>query len=290
MDAQQLAAFRRMTESVNAGDAKAYASLYAEDAVITIFGGGQLEGRVAIEQYEVALLNEFPGTRLAFHSIWQNGAEAIVRYGVNGPAGSGRTMGHEGLLFYRFLPSGLIAEERRYLDTLTPMGQMGALGDTLVRLPPKLPEAPSVIAAASSAEQQNLAAVRASLAAFDAGNTERFLEQLGAGVVVDEMIDPTPVSGQEVRAWMDRWFRAASGARSEITSIVAIGDDVLVEAVLHATLAGPIGLVRASAAKVAVHRAWIFELREGKITRLTVFMNGKELAEAAGQWPPRMGK
>jgi len=117
-----------MTRTVNAGDAAGYARLYAEDAAITIHGGGVLAGRAAIQAHEVELLSEFPGTRLAFYDVWQSGPLAVVHYAVNGPTGAGKPMGHEGLLFYRFLPSGLIAEERRYMDTLTPMAQLGALG------------------------------------------------------------------------------------------------------------------------------------------------------------------
>jgi hypothetical protein len=48
-------------------------------------------------------------------------------------------MGHEGLLFYRLHPSGLIEEERRYLDSLTPMAQLGLLGALPARPLPTLP-------------------------------------------------------------------------------------------------------------------------------------------------------
>src|SRR5262249_41274877 len=52
MRALQASAFTRMMDTVNAGDADGYASLYADDAVITIFGVDELRGRDAIEQYE----------------------------------------------------------------------------------------------------------------------------------------------------------------------------------------------------------------------------------------------
>ena len=48
---RQAAAFWEMLRAVNAGDANAYARVYAEDAVITIQGGGVLSGRPAIEAY-----------------------------------------------------------------------------------------------------------------------------------------------------------------------------------------------------------------------------------------------
>ena len=136
---RQAAALYEMMRAVNAGDAAAYARVYADDAVITIHGGGVLSGRRAIEAYEVDLLREFPGTQLAFYDFWQNGLAVVVHYGVDGRTPAGKAMGHEGLLFYRFEPSGLIAEERRYLDSATPMAQLGLFGPSPARPLPALP-------------------------------------------------------------------------------------------------------------------------------------------------------
>ena len=66
MEDRQISAVTEMMQAVNAGDAKRYARLYAQDAVIMIHGSGELKGRGAIEQHEVELLREFPGARLAF--------------------------------------------------------------------------------------------------------------------------------------------------------------------------------------------------------------------------------
>jgi uncharacterized protein (TIGR02246 family) len=116
---RQAAALWETLRAVNAGEAAAYALVYAEDAVITIHGTGVLSGRAAIEAYEASLLREFPGVRLAFYDFWQDGLAVVVHYGVNGRTPGGQAMGHEGLLFYRFDPSGLVKEERRYLDSAT---------------------------------------------------------------------------------------------------------------------------------------------------------------------------
>ena len=136
---RQFAALTEMKDAVNAGDAGRYARAYAPDAVITIHGGVELKGRSSIEQYEVELMREFPGTRFAFYAIWLKGPQAVVHYAVKGKTPSGKGMGHEGLLFYRFQSSGLIEEEHRYLDSMTPMAQMGMLGTLTVRPPPRLP-------------------------------------------------------------------------------------------------------------------------------------------------------
>jgi ketosteroid isomerase-like protein len=276
-----------MMNAVNAGDARRYARVYAEDALITIYGSGELKGRVAIEQYEIELLREFPGARLAFYAIWQKGSLAVVHYAVNGQTPSGKPMGHEGILFYRFHPSGLIAEERRYLDSLTPMAQLGMLGTLSVRPPPTLPAKVKIhVGKSSPTEDENVAMVRASFMAWDSKNEKAFLSGFAEDALVDELIYPQPFVGKRnVKAWFEIWLGAVPNARSEITNTLGVGEFALVETVVRGTLKGPFGRLTASKREFAVHRAAIVQLQDGKLTRIFGFMNGKELAEAVGQWP-----
>jgi ketosteroid isomerase-like protein len=287
-----VAALREMTQAVNAGDAGRYARLYAPDAVITIHGGGRLEGRAAIEKYEVELLREFPGARLAFYSVWQKGPLAVVHYGVNGKTPAGQPMGHEGLLFYRFDASGGIAEERRYLDSLTPMAQLGALGSAPARPLPKLPERLEThLASGSRSEDENIARLRTAYAALDAGDEAAFLSSVADDVVLEEMTDLAPVVGKaRVKAWFQSWSGAVADAKTELVSVLAVGDFVLAETVLRGRLNGTLGRFSVSDRPFTVHRAAIARLKDGKLVRLSTFMNGKELAEAVGQWPPKPAK
>ncbi len=90
MDYRHSYALGEMASAVNASDAARYAMLYAPDAVLTIHGNGEFRGRAAIEQHERELMREFPGTRFAFHSIWQKGHHAAAHYAVRArtqPAG-----------------------------------------------------------------------------------------------------------------------------------------------------------------------------------------------------------
>jgi uncharacterized protein (TIGR02246 family) len=283
-----------MVRAVNAGDAHAYASLYAPGAVITIHGGEVLRGRAAIEEYEVALLREFPGARLGFRDIWQRGDEAVVHYAVSGRTPGGQAMGHEGLLFYRFLSSGLIGEERRYLDSLTPMAQLGALGPVGTRALPEVAAAATVKTAAGEPDairRGNAALVRAALASLDGNDRAGFLAALADDAVIDEMIEPEPFAGRDgVKRWLDRWTGAVSGAQSEIAALLAVDDAVLVETVLRGTLNGTLGPVSATAQPFSVHRALVVRIKDGKMARVTAFMNGKELAQAVGRWPPPLAE
>ena len=288
---RQAAALYEMMRAVNAGDAAAYARIYAEDAVITIHGGDVLSGRRAIEAYEVDLLRQFPGTQLAFFDFWQNGVAVVVHYGVDGRTPSGRPMGHEGLLFYRFDPSGLIKEERRYLDSATPMAQLGLLGPSPVRARPTLPGTMLAhIAGTSPREERNAGLVRSTFAALDAGDEAAFLAAFAEDGVLDDLSEPGPSAGKPgVKAWFEGWTHAAAGARTEIATLAAIGDDVLVETVVRGRLHAPLGRLTPSDRPFAVHRAAIVQMKDDKIAHLAVFMNTKELAQAVGQWPPSVG-
>ena len=288
---RQAAALWEMLRAVNAGEAAAYARVYAEDAVITIHGTGVLSGRGAIEAHEVELLREFPGTQLAFYDFWQDGLAVVVHYGVNGRTPGGQAMGHEGLLFYRFDSAGLVKEERRYLDSATPMAQLGLLGAAPARPLPMLRTLPGTMQAhikgTSPREEANAALVRTTFGALDARDEAGFLAGIAENGVLDDLSETSPSAGKtNVKGWFDRWTRAAAGARTEITTLAAIGEDVLVETIVRGRLQAPLGRLTPSDRPFALHRAAIVQMKDDRIAHLAVFMNTKELAQAVRQWPP----
>ena len=282
-----LASLNRMLTTVNAGDAAGYARLYAADAVITIYGTGELKGRAAIEAHEVELLRQFPGARLAFSDVWQDGPRAVVRYAINARLATGQAMGHEGLLFFRFDASGAIVEEHRYVDSLTPMAQLGALRAAAFRAPPTLP-GPFVthLATHSPAEKRNATIVSDTIAAMNAGLASAAQAFFAANTTVDEIFLPQAFAGKDAAAtWLRTWAEAAPGMTLEVLTMLPIGDDVLVEAVARGSLARGIGLLPATGRSFAVRRGFIMRVGNGKITGVVAFVNGKELAEAVGSWP-----
>ena len=289
MREHRVTALNRMVETVNAGDAAGYASVYADDAVVTVYGTAGLRGRAAIEQHEVELLRQFPGARLGFYSVWQqadSGADVVVHYGVNAPLGSGRTMGHEGLLFFRFDRSGHIREERRYQDSLTPMAQVGAISVLAVRPPPPMPARTILHEDAGGAEDGNAALLRSFLQSLDARKADAVTAVFADECELDDMVLPDRFAGRAgVRQWFDIWSGAFPVSTTEITTAIAAGAFVLAETVVRGTMNGSFGPVSASRQEFLVHRGLIAEMRDGRIARLTAFMNGKELAECSSQSP-----
>jgi ketosteroid isomerase-like protein len=276
-----------MMNAVNAGDARRYAASYAEEAVITIFGGGQLRGRAAIARYELELLHQFPGTRFAIYSAWHRGATTVVHYGVNSPTPSGPPTGHEGLVFLKFDSAGQILEENRYLDAITPMAQSGLVSVGPARPAPSLPVRLTTYAAQTVPnELDNVATVRAAIAALGAGDGQAFVASMAPDAEIDELILPQQFVGTRgVQDWMRAWDAAAAGLTFEITTAVAVSEFVLLEAVVRGTLKGPLGAVPPSPTPFQIHRALVVRLKDGKLTQIVSFMNGKELADAVGHWP-----
>jgi ketosteroid isomerase-like protein len=106
--------------------------------------------------------------------------------------------------------------------------------------------------------------------------------------VLDDLIFPQPFIGNSnIKTWFDIWKAAIPDARSEITTILPVANHVLVENVVRGSLKGAFGRLAASNKPLLLHRAAVFETNAGKIARVRSFMNGKELAVAAGQWPMR---
>lgn len=281
---QHVASLRTMIATVNAGDAAGYARLYAAGAAITIYGGETITGREAIEKYEAELMRQFPGTTLAFYEVWQLSPVAVVHYGVNGSTPNGAAMGHEGLLFFRFDRDGLIAEERRYLDSATPMAQLGAFGKVETRSLPKLPDNLTAYPVQSpAANDKNVPVVRRALQAIDAHDAGAFMQHAAANVIVDDLMLPAPFNESTgVSRWFTTWSSVTPGPFFQVTNTFAGHDYVILETVMRGTLSGPVGRVSAGHKAFTVHAAWIAQLKDGAIARLTRFLNSKELADASG--------
>jgi len=284
----QKAALQTMRDSVNRGDARAYASVYSPSATISIFGGGELRGRSAIEQHEVELLQQFPKARFEFYDVWHGGSQVVAHYAVNAPTAAGPSMGHEGLLFFTFNAAGEIERENRYQDSLTPMAQLGALGNAPRRPLPKLTADWRSHESGGANERRNVATARRLLTAVDEHRHAEVTSLLAANPAIDElMLADTFAGAQGSRQWFDA-LGAFAGSTFNLATVIAAGRYVLLEGVLSGRLTAPFGLVKSSSRQFSVHRAAVLEFDDaGRVVSIKAFMNGKELAASVGQWPIR---
>jgi hypothetical protein len=169
------------------------------------------------------------------------------------------------------------------------MAQLGVLGPGPARALPILPESLRIyVAEGTTGESANAAIVQTMFAALDANDRAQFLSSVADDTLLDDLTHPQCVGSRRgVDAWFTAWTSAVSDVRSTITSIVGIDRFVLIERAVEGTLAGTLGRVTASNAPFTIHQAMIAEVKAERMTRISIFSNGQELARAVGQWPPR---
>lgn len=280
----RVALFATMRDAVNAGDPARYASLYAPDAQITVAGGATLDGRAAIERYERDLLQQYPSTRFEISDIVITRAATIVRYGVNTPAGSGPATGHEGILFYRFDDDGLIRQERRYLDALTPAVQAGAIRGLPSRPPPVLPRpgqlpTPSLAAAdrADSIEGETRRVAARFVESTNAVDSPDVGQLLEPAAELDDFSRPAVLRGPAIREWFDQWRSAFPDLRQRTLTTTVAGHRFFLELVGRGTFVNELAGIAPTRESVTIHSAVIGQVAFGRIMRLDVFVNRAEL-------------
>ncbi len=131
---------KKLADAINRHDVNAFAALFTPDAVIRDPATPQpLKGRDAIRQNGDGWFKAFPDVQFKVSNSIAKGdtvAIEVVMTGTHkgpltGPAGTipptNRRMEIRGVGFLRINAQGLIAEERRYYDTVSLMQQLGLM-------------------------------------------------------------------------------------------------------------------------------------------------------------------
>jgi steroid delta-isomerase-like uncharacterized protein len=132
-------ALEAQTQAINAHDAHAFASFYADDAVVVDPQYPEpLRGRAAIEQDSVTFLKAFPDLEFSLINILVDdrlvAGEGKIVGTNNGPIqlpgadeipATGRRLEFPMAFFSRLDESGKIVEERRYYDIASQQEQLG---------------------------------------------------------------------------------------------------------------------------------------------------------------------
>jgi ketosteroid isomerase-like protein len=128
--------------------------------------------------------------------------------------------------------------------------------------------------------QENVEIIRDSTAAMNEGDFERALGHLADDVVFEA---PAGIRGgmfrgrEAVSEWFADWFRIFDwNVHSDLREIAEVGDDGVL------TVAVARGRGRGSGVDVEETFAYLFRLREGKITRMDGYLSREEALEAAG--------
>ena len=138
----------------------------------------------------------------------------------------------------------------------------------------------------SATEKANVALVREMFGDLESDREDAFVARTATAISIEELMLPESLHGRAAAAaWFKMW--SAEGLTIEVTRMLGVGNDVLVETITQGTLSAPIGPLSVGPQPFAVHRAFIVQIAHSRIARIISFMNGRELAESSGQWPLR---
>jgi steroid delta-isomerase-like uncharacterized protein len=140
--------------------------------------------------------------------------------------------------------------------------------------------------------EDNIAIVRSLFDAFDLGDLDRAV----ALVTEDfELID-VPSGGtfhgpEGCREWLSTFRAALPDARTEIVNAFAEGDRVATEHIGRGTHTGPFvtpaGTIPPTGRKIELRIGEVYELSEGKISRLHAYYDSSTMLRQLGLLPPQ---
>ncbi|MBS2013687.1 MAG: ester cyclase [Deltaproteobacteria bacterium] len=284
----QKAALMAALEGLNGHDPKKFASVYAEDAVISVAGLNEVNGRAAIEQNMTEWFEVFSKAKLGFSRVWVKGDTMALEWVINGThhgelfgvKGTEQPIGHFGLSIVKFNQDGKVTSEHRYGELGTVMTQVG--GKAKPRPIPEVPKAPETILAKGD-EEKNLAVAKAALTALESKKDADFASALTDDIEHDGMFHLETTKGkEEAKKFFKSFTTAFPDAKFEITNAMAIGDYVIAESMLKATHKGQLGTIAPTKRPVAIHLADIFKIKDGKLARVWTYQNSLEMQHQLG--------
>ena len=276
---------------LNGHDPAKFASVYADDAVISVAGLNEVNGRAAIQQNMAEWFEVFAKAKLGFSRVWVKGDTMVLEWVINGThhgelfgvKGTEQPIGHYGLSIVSFNADGKVARENRYGELGSVMTQVGAAGAKAKPRPiPEVPAAPETILAKGD-EDKNVELARATLAALENKKEEAFTAVLTDDIEQDGVFHLETSKGKEgAKKFYKSFTTAFPDAKFEVTKAVGIGDYAIVESTLKATQKGALGSIAATKRPIAVHLVDIFKVKDGKVARAWTYQNSLEMQQQLG--------
>lgn len=287
-------------QGLNGHDPKAFASVYADDGVISVAGLNEVSGREAIAQNMAEWFETFKDVKLGFSRVWVKGETMVLEWVINGKhhgelfgvKGTEQPIGHYGLSIVTFNQDGKVVRESRYGELGAVMTQVGAAGAKVKPRPiPPVPEKPEIIAAKGTPEEEkNVEVAKALLGALESKKEADFTGALTDDMEHDGLFHLETSKGKDgAKKFFKSFTTAFPDAKFEVTKAVAIGDYVLAESMLKATHKGQLGQIAATKRPVGLHLVDIFKIKDGKVARAWTYQNSLELQHQLGLFDVKAG-
>lgn len=280
-------------KALNTQNAKGFASVYAEDGVVSVAGLNELNGRTAIEQNMAEWFETFKDVKLGFSRVWVKGDTLVLEWVINGKhhgelfgvKGTEQPIGHYGLSVVTVSPDGKVVSEHRYGELGTVMTQVAGAGAKAKARPiPSIPAAPETFVAGGGDEEKNVEVAKGVLASLEGGKKEAdFTGRLSDDVEQDGLFHLEMAKGKDgAKKFFKSFTTAFPDAKFETTKTVAVGDYVIAESVLKATHKGALGTIQPTKKPISVHLVDIFKIKDGKVVRAWTYQNSLEMQQQLG--------
>lgn len=281
-------------EGLNSHDPKKFASVYAENAVISVAGLNEVNGREAIAANMTEWFETFKDVKLGFSRVWVKGEHMVLEWVINGKhhgelfgvKGTEQPIGHYGLSIVTFDKDGKVASEHRYGELGAVMTQIGGKNAKAAKarpIPP-VPAGPETIPGKGTPEEEkNVDAVKALFAGLEGKKEADFLGALHDDIEHDGLLHLETTKGKaEAKKFFSSFTTAFPDAKFEVTKAHAIGDYAIVESTMKGTQKGALGAIPATKKPVAIHLVDVVKIKDGKIARVWTYQNSVELQQQLG--------
>ncbi|MDB4934984.1 MAG: hypothetical protein JWP87_1956 [Labilithrix sp.] len=276
---------------LNGHDPKMFASVYADDALISVAGLNEVNGREAIAQNMAEWFEVFSKAKLGFSRVWVKGHAMILEWVINGThhgelfgvKGTEQPIGHYGLSIVHFNNDGKVEREDRYGELGAVMTQVGAAGAKAKPRPiPDVPAAPETIIAKGD-EDKNLDVAKTVLTALENKKEADFTAALTDDVEQDGVFHLETSKGKDgAKKFYKSFTTAFPDAKFDVKKAFAIGDYAIVMSTMTATHKGALGQIPATKRPVAVHLVDVFKIKDGKVARAWTYQNSLEMQQQLG--------
>lgn len=287
----QKAGLMTALQGLNGHDPKMFASVYADDALVSVAGLNEVNGRAGVEQNMKEWFEVFGKAKLGFSRVWVKGHAMILEWVINGThhgelfgvKGTEQPIGHYGLSIVHFNADGKVEREDRYGELGAVMTQVGAAGAKAKPRPiPEVPAAPETIIAKGD-EDKNLDVAKTLLTALETKKEADFTAAVTDDIEQDGVFHLETSKGKDgAKKFFKSFTTAFPDAKFDVKKAFAIGDYAIVMSTMTATHKGALGQIPATKKPIAVHLVDIFKIKDGKVARAWTYQNSLEMQQQLG--------
>jgi steroid delta-isomerase-like uncharacterized protein len=134
----------------------------------------------------------------------------------------------------------------------------------------------------SEQEDRNMETVRKAIEAFNNQDLDAYWSHHTDDTTSHEVYFPKPLTKAEMSQFVPQLWHSYPDWRIETKSMIADGDTVAVENVMTATFARDYGDIKATGRSFTVREGVFFEMKDGKIQHVRVYLDRRSQEEQLG--------